>query len=351
MRRINRSEFISNKDGLILIVALWILIIVSLLSIGLAHQVLVYIKSTRYQKDNVKLFFIATAAIEQARAVLENDSNQVDTLNELWSCGIDFPTTQESIFKDQRLTEGTFTASYVFDTKDETRIFYGLVDEERKININTASSEKLTALFSMLFPEVSNPKSLADAVLYWRGENPQGYEPTYYKEQGYLPPRAKFKTIEELNLVDGFRQAPDLLARCRDFITVFTPDDKININTASALVLKAVFHSLDAEEGLEEKLADYIIDLRNGEDNQEGTEDDEPIYSNQLKQDLLNISDLTDEQRQWINNQDFPFTDKSNHFTINVTAHLDYSPIYKHIIAVIKRTTDKKTQLIFWHEE
>ena len=351
----NYKKSANSNDGLILMMSLWILALVSLLSIGLAHRVLVHIKLTRYQKDNIKLLCLAKAAIQQARAVLENDSNQgADTLNELWSCGIDFSSAaDESIFKDQRLKEGSFSASYIFDEEDqeEPKIFYGLVDEERKININIASSEKLAALFSILLPELSNPKTLADAIIYWRGANPEGYEASYYEDKGYSARRDKFKTIDELGLVEGFREEPELIEKCKKFITVFTQDDNINVNTASAQVLEAVFLSQGAKDGLEKKLADFIIDTRDGDDNQEGTGDDVLIESGQVKVKFLEISGLTPEQTAWINSQGFPFTDKSNLFTIDVTARLEYSTTQKRVNAVFKRGQDNKTEIIFWHEE
>ena len=349
-----------NNQGLILIISLWILALLSLLSLGLAHRVAVHIKLTKYQKDKTKLLYIAKAAVQKARIVLEKDVSDVDMLNELWSSGKDFEYgIDESIFKDQQLQDGNFTVSYVFDDSDQDNpvIFFGMSDENRRININTGESEKLKHLLNN-FPGVSESESesLVEAILYWRGKHPdpEGYDDSYYREQGYSPRAGNLKTIQELNLVEGFRENPELIQKCKRYLTVFSEDDKININTVSHEVLQAVFMSLEANDGFATRLSDYIIDIRDGPDNVQGTEDDVVIMSGGIKSLMLGLpGGLTLDEEDWINKPEtvFPFTDTSNFFTIEVAAQLNQSPIAKMVNSVIKRNDNFSTEIIYWHEK
>jgi len=353
-----RNNRIENKNGLILIISLWILALLSLLSLGLAHRVAVHIKLTKYQKDKTRLLYITKAAIQQARTVLESDAKVIDMLNEAWSCGKYFEEgLDESIFKDRQLQDGSFTASYVFDDSDEENpiIFYGMSDENRKININTDAPKILELLFAIIFPEVDS-ESLVDAIHYWRGKEAVGYESSYYDERGYSPRGGDLKTIQELSLVKEFRDEPERIQKCKKYLTVFNQEDNININTASIEVLRAVFMSVDASEDLSLRLSEHIIDVRDGEDNEQGTEVDQEILKDSIKtllSDLYALGRISEAERDWINLPEtvFPFTDTSNFFTIDIKAQLNNSSITKIVNSVIKRNDDFSTKVIYWHEK
>lgn len=116
------------------------------------------------------------------------------------------------------------------------RISYNLVDEESRINLNTASEDVLSRLPG-LGPDLA--RSIVHSSL------------------------RPFSVVEELLLVEGFNQR--ILDQCKDWITVYS-NGKININTASVEVLKAF--------GIDEALATSIDDFRTGEDRIAGTKDD-----------------------------------------------------------------------------
>jgi len=334
-------------------VSLWILAIVSLLCISLAHRVVINLKLAKFQRDRMQCLYIAKAAIQKAINVVEKDSSaEFDMLSESWSRGYD-QEADEYIFKQVKVGKGSFTISYVYDNpySQDPVYFYGMSDEDRKVNINQASRELLVALFDDM--DVGDPESLSENIIYWRGDSPQIHGELYYgsPEVPYPARKAPFKTIEELSLVKGFREDPELVEECKRFFTVYTEDGAININTASPQILKAVFISLGADlipPGLSDRLVNNIVDFRNGDDNLEATQDDEAIISGEMAT-VLSLG-LNAVEKGWVNSQVFPFTVKSNLFRIEVTAGLDTSKIHKDITAIINRNS-LPLKVIYWHEK
>jgi hypothetical protein len=304
----------------------------------------------------MECLYIAKAAINKAVDVLEADSTvELDILNDIWSKGYE-GTQQENnyIFKDINVGNGSFTVSYIYSgaNSESPVYFYGMCDEDRKININKANKDLLTALFTVM--EVDNPGSLADNIIYWRGDAPAGTMEPYYESSQipYAARKAPFKTIEELSLVKGFRGDQSLVRECERYLTAYTSDNLININTVSTEILKAVFVSLGADNinaGLSDRLTDSVIDFRNGDDNEEATDDDMAIYQDQVKaviqSGLLDILEIN-----WVQNQVFPFTVKSNLFRIDVSAKLNNSSIQKEVSVIIDRS-QQPLEVKYWHEE
>ena len=78
------------------------------------------------------------------------------------------------------------------------RVTFGLVDEASKLNLNTASTNVLSALPRMT-------PDLTAAILDWRGTNGPGSSQIYYAMQKppYRCKNAPFETLDELRLVYG----------------------------------------------------------------------------------------------------------------------------------------------------
>lgn len=338
-----------------MIISLWILALISLLCISLAHRVVVNLKLVKFQRDRLQCLYIAKAAVQKAISVLEQDKTvDTDMLNELWSNGYDTEKEAENyIFKEVEVDEGRFTISYLFDDTDsESPVYlYGMSDENRKININSASSELLVSLFSVI--GVEDPQGLAENIIYWRGDVPEGYDDPYYESEQipYAARKLIFTSIEELSLVKGFREDQDLINKSEKFLTVYTALDSININTASYSVLKAVFMNLGADRisfELSDRLAKNVIDFRNGYDDQEPTEDDLVIDKDRIKT-VIGYGLGNKQEIDWVSSQDFPFTAKSDVFRIEVSTELNNSKIQKQITAIADRRM-QPTKFIYWHE-
>ncbi len=344
-----------NDKGLILIISLWILAIVSLLCVGLAHRVIVNLKLSRLARGRMQCLYIAKAGIKQALNILENDPTpDFDMLNELWSKGYVEGVGEEGlILKDVEVGKGKFTIKYAYNNSVGSMVyFYGMSDEDRKMNINKASRESLVSLFSVIGFE--DAETLAENIIYWRGDAPEEYKDSYYESSDipYAARKAPLKTIEELYLVKDFREDHVLIDNCRDYLTVYTEYNKININTASREVLKAVFMGLGAESigsGFSDRLANNVLNFRDGDDNQQATDDDMPINADEIKI-AINTGLINPAEIEWVNGQVFSFTAESNLFRIDVAAELNSSKSKNKITAIVKKDS-VPFKIKYWSEE
>lgn len=265
-----------KRNGTILIFTLWILVVLTLFAVSLGQRASLEVKMAQYHKDKLKAGVLAKAAMERCIWEKQKDkTTQVDTLNESWS-------NNEAVFKDFRLTEEktkeTFSASYEL----ESDTFYGMQDEQSKININAVEWEVLKRLLESC--GIEQAEDVAVSVLVWCGKiiSPAVVEEEkdYYRslDLPYECPQAPLKSIPELLLVR--RMTPEILyGKDKDddgkispdergivpYITIYGPGS-VNINTASGKVLFALIG--------DDTLVEVITAYRKGADGEIGTEDD-----------------------------------------------------------------------------
>ena len=272
------------ERGSILIVTLWIMAILAVLAIGIGFRVSLEMRLSGYNLSRLQARYSAKAGIVKARAYLSGDNNDHDSLYE---CGIALPPgqTPESIFaeEDNKLGGGSFSVSYdlMIPEGDEDisgRVFrYGIIDEERKINLNFKKfplqnknefKKIIESLSDSITPEI------AAAILDWQdpgsSAEPNGAESFYYESlnRPYKAKNSDFEIIQELLLIKDI--TPQIYREMKDYVTVYS-DGKININTAPERVLNAV---IDAQRGAFKELAGVIVEVRKGVDEIDGTKDD-----------------------------------------------------------------------------
>lgn len=218
-----------NRKAQVLILSLWILAILSVLAVGIGHRVSMSLRLTRYNRDKIKALYLANAGLKLAIAELEKDTNDYDALLESWA-------DNEEVFKrivlDDEQAEFA-TVSYVTtDENNSPKTIYGVADEERKLNINTASKDLLLSLFEECAIEDFPGK--VNNLLIWLGAMPD--EDKIYENLGYLCKAAKLSNIEELKLVKDITEQD--YKKLKDLITVYgDKEGKININTVSIKAL------------------------------------------------------------------------------------------------------------------
>ncbi len=131
-----------------------------------------------------------------------------------------------------------------------------LLDESGKFNLNNLTNgegmvnEDAKSWFERLLVRVGLPAELSQAVIDWQDPNdepagPMGAESSYYQglDPSYMAANTKFHRIEELKLVRGFDgKKYDLIA---PYISALPENTKLNINTASPLVLASIDEKLD----------------------------------------------------------------------------------------------------------
>ena len=314
----------TKKSGTILITTLWILAILSVLAIGIGFRVSIEARLSKYNMDKLKAGYYAKAGIVKAQAMLSKDSiPDYDTIRE---CGITVPIDKDirSIFTE-KLADGAFEVSYT----EEGLVRYGMMDEERKININKIP-EKIPQIVLETLLGKGN-EDVAASIINWRGKVriPNGAWDDNY--ESLTPPykckHADFNVIEELMLVKGM--TPELFESIKDYITVYGEDGKININTATRKVMLAC--------GLSENLVTSIMNVRNGEDKIAGTKDDGLV--NDITPEATEKWNIAFDENE--KNALNYFTTKSKYFRIESKGMVDKSKIGGRIVCVIDKGSKK----------
>ena len=196
-----------NKNGTILIVTLWSLVILTMMAIALGGQASLEVKLSEYQRDKLRAKQLAIAAIERAiweKINYENTSVEVedgvDALNEAWA-------HNETVFKDRQLGDATFEGTFSLSYSLDGATLYGLEDEQSKININNVLDTDLAFLLET--NGVENADALAHSILVWCGQITDLDEEGNYADLPYDCKKREYKSIPELLLVFGL--TPEIL--------------------------------------------------------------------------------------------------------------------------------------------
>lgn len=320
-----KSKKIKPKanEGSILILVLWILAILVLLGLGLGSTTSLEQRLVSYQRDRLMALYLAKAGYFRALVEIEGDPTlQVDSYLDLWA-------HNPEAFQGATLGQGSFTVSYPLPGEDGKEGFvYGVVDEDRKIDINTASKAVLVRLPGMT-------EEIADSLMDWR-DNRRGL--------GKSEDRA-FKSVEELLLVEGMTD--EVFQALRPFITIYTTDGKVNLNTAPREVLRAL--------GMGEGLVNKLLRFRRGLDGMRGTKDDQSFTAIGSAEQQLNAFDpLTPQEAAQLTNlialNRLKVT--SSFFTIYSRGTVRDGKISRSVEGIVQRSTgpSRSLALLSWHE-
>ncbi len=331
IRRIILKEWsisLSDNSGSILIITIWTLLFLSFFCLTLGRIISVKLNIAGHIKERVIAYYLAKAGVEAAIQVLDDDQTQYDSLNDAWS-------NNEMLFKEVKFLAGDYSVSY---QSPEPK--YGLIDEERKININTASKDTLAALLLMAGCSDSQAGQLANCIIDWRDKDSEplagGAEDGYYNSLAvpYNCKDAGFQSPEELLLVKDMND--EIFLKIKDKITVFG-DGSVNINTAEKDILSAI--------GMGAALAEKVTAYRLGADGQEATSDDNVFES------LGNIAEklsLSEKETEIINSltASHLITVTSHNFRVVSRGSVINAKMLSKIICIIRRDGVIK----YWHQ-
>lgn len=370
-----------KRNGAILIITLWIMAILTVLSVGIASRMGLELKLTGYYRDNMKALYLAKAAIQMAVAekVKNDDNPEADFLGEGWA-------NDEELFYNYSLgnTENSFYTiryDYKENKEDEGMELYGMMDESSKININnivkdddTVDADIKTQLVNLLKNvcelEDFEAEKLANNLIDWIDENKQRTkqspeepddENALYEDTGadnYCKNR-KLDAIEELLLIKGFDDAAILYGGSGEegtknkkygiinYITIYTEDKKVNINTASLEVLEALgFRTVRA--------AEIINYRRNAESMEEESFENKPIETGELNTNFFKTNVFKeplaegeeDEINKILSNY---ISTVSNTFRIYATGNAN--GVEKRINCVVTIKSGEEPKFKYWSEE
>lgn len=303
---------------------LWILVVLAVFAVGIGYRVSTGIKFCRAKEASLKARYLAYAGVNRAIVEIKGTSaaGLLDALNSKWA-------DNEGIFKKISLNDSPNDFAVVFSEEGK----YGVIDEERKININSASRELLIALLQEF--NITTPEDVADNILIWRGNLPDTLK--IYESMGYPCKGQPFSNIEELKLVKGI--STEDFDKLEGLITVAS-SGSLNINTVTPTVLRifcrgiALQPSINLNPDFGNSVAEKIIALRNSH----GPFD---LAVDQIQDlaffqtDELNIFTALSSQ----------LICRSENFLIEVTGNS--RTIESKISAIYSRTNDK---INYWHE-
>jgi len=322
----------------------WTVGSLSILAIGLGAYCASTLGLTERLERRFQARSIVQAAVAQALEVLGTDPTPASNgLNEAWC-------NNPEAFSQRSFDVGSFTIHY--NEKDPAtrrpKEYFGLVDEERKLNLNTAPADVLQNLLKQAerlnVIKESDIDTVVDSILDWRDEDkekrPYGAENFYYLglSQPYECKDGPFQNIEELLFVRGV--TPELFAWMTPYVTVYGLG-KINLNTANEVVLKAL--------GLSDAGVQGVVFYRAGEDNIEGTGDDRIL--NSVSSALVELSTYCpkeDLKRLTKLDSEGLLTVRSQEFQILITAQVANDPKSR---IVVRCVVNRSGTIKMWSEQ
>lgn len=257
-----------NKRGFILIFALWVLGFLSVLAVGLASGVRQKIILVQKLDERGRMRYLLEAAVIQTKAYLRQQMAQAGGLyNPLFKANVH---NNPSMFARIILGNDQASVAYAVNDNGPAQEYFGIIDEERKININTTDPVTLARLIErVLVFKPEQAQYLAASILDWRlkGDSQlRGFFSDDYYANLQFPYHKKdynYEVMDELLLVEGVSK--DIYKQLFPYVTIYGAG-QVNINTAPPQVLAAL--------GLEDAVIEKILAVRRGQDGVEATLDD-----------------------------------------------------------------------------
>ncbi len=261
----------NSRQAAALIVAIWVIGLLSLLVGSFAFQAHLEARITSYYRKRLTAETIARAGIERAWVVMINSGEAGRHLDrEPTAEEMETPFWEES----RQLARGMAVHNLV-DQLGPGTIRLSIRPEPARLNINTLDESDWTHILELCRVPERWWDELIDAFMDWTDprEFPRldGVDPDYYLglDPPYQPRGGPIDSLDELLLIKGFTPAivyggthedaqpdePPMTGLTDLFTTV--GDGKVNVNAASLRVLMAL-------PGVDEQTAQDIIRVRDG---------------------------------------------------------------------------------------
>jgi general secretion pathway protein K len=231
-----------------LLVTLMILLILSVLVHRFTFTTRVHVAAAANLRDQLQAECLALSGLETALAVLhEDDTPEVDHVGEPWAV---FQGSKE--IPALEAVEGVFAVKI----QDESgKIDINRIIREDGTNTDPFVRQQVGRLLEIFGVPSDKRDGLLDCLEDWIDRDDlhklNGVEKEYYQalERPYSPRNGPLRTLGELNLVKGWSEILD--ARLKDgavlgdFLTTGPTGGRINVNTASAVVLQTLSPEID----------------------------------------------------------------------------------------------------------
>ncbi len=254
-----------ETGGVALVLVIWVMVILIAIVGEFSYSMRTEINITRNFKEEEEAYQLALAGIEFAKieffSAPEEENMYVNENDVLL-----FRQDEEEPERKGNFGNGSYE--------------YIITDEDGKLNINTASVGQLKYIFLDSGVDIKEVDTIVDSIIDWRDKNDlhmlNGAEEDYYQSLPvpYSCKDGPFDSVEELLLVKGM--TPEIFYGSEDeegekvfegvakYLTV-KGSNRININTASRLVLEAVLGIESANNIMQQREAGPISrPVRNG---------------------------------------------------------------------------------------
>jgi general secretion pathway protein K len=264
-----------SKEGAALIVALWVLIILSLIVGSFAFEAKLEAMLVSYKRKKYQAEMLARSGVEYARALLDSAQNAKEL--EIADLAEDPDGFNQAALYVQRSLSTTTEIQL-----GNGRFFVTIESAESGRNVNLLTREQWQDIFEMANVPSTEWDTMIDCLEDWiddndlHGLNGAESDDPFYKEQGYPVKDGPLDSIEELLLVKGWGpeilygrppdEENDEIFGIADILTVWG-DGKVNLNTANTNLLLSFAEYEDWE------LAS-VFEARMGPDGEDGTLDD-----------------------------------------------------------------------------
>jgi type II secretory pathway component PulK len=240
---------------------LWVLFFLASLALAVSSLVSTDLGVASQQKRDVPALHLARGGAEWAMFACAADTNSWDGLvADAWNNARDLFEANLS------LETGSFSVFYTYESDGMMVTNYGVVGEERNINLNKADERLLRALFEGIGKmDPSSAERVAACVRDWRDRDDDqltgGAEKTYYQSliDPYPCHNGDLQSVYELRLIRGVDET--LMEQVTPHVTVFG-SGKVNINLAAPEVLECVALASGGDSVLSESVARKIVRFR-----------------------------------------------------------------------------------------
>jgi type II secretory pathway component PulK len=264
-----------TRRGSLLIVTLWLIAVLSMLSVAISHRMAMELRLVRHRIAQVQAYALARGAIRYGTALLvvEQAQEAFDWMGDDWTGTAQTESGPPSRGEgDQAGVESppreALEGRVRLDIPDGERpsvthtVTLQIVDEERRLSLNHATPSQLLDLGV----SEAAAQAILDAIDADEPDDPS--EDRADLDVPYIAKDAPLVTMAELSAIPAFRDDPDSLPPLLAHATVYT-DGRINANTASIEVLLAVKGGAAPDQILQAMVAQ-----RAGADGRFGTFDD-----------------------------------------------------------------------------
>lgn len=347
---------VRNSSGVVVIIALWILVFLVILAVGLSRRGAVNSQLSQLVVGRLRANYLVFSAVRYAQTQMTQDSRDeksslVDTV---YQCGFVLPkgSNPAQIFQHVTLPQGTFDIVHSWQRKDGASR-YGFSDEESRINLNAVTAANYLVFKYLIMDagfDEEKALTISASVVDWVDQDDDVFLEGYGEENvesspsGRVIKNAPFQSLEELLLIKGMTL--EIFQAIKSDVTVFPSQSalSLNLNTATPRALRALARSFTgATTNTEISDADFLVEkilrFRNGADGIEATVDDRPVVNEELR---LNSRETT-----IMAQMDGYKTDISNLLRMGIRAVDEQSKLESVVEVVLSRVDGK---IVYWHK-